>query len=59
MRCRMKKQGYPMRKCLTKLADGTFKPTCEAILREKDGVFSRVITDRTLLRLVLLDQKIS
>ncbi|NVM53170.1 MAG: radical SAM protein [Candidatus Helarchaeota archaeon] len=50
MRCRMKEQGFPMGKCLTKLPDGSKKPACEATLKEIDGIFSRVITSAHLSR---------
>ncbi|MFX1298399.1 MAG: radical SAM protein [Promethearchaeota archaeon] len=50
MLCKMKEQGFPMGKCLTNLLDGSKKPACEATLREKDGLFSRVITSAHLSR---------
>lgn len=50
MRCRMKEQGYPKGNCLVKLPDGTSKPACEATLRQKDGIYSRVIKSAHLSR---------
>ncbi|MHA1651374.1 MAG: radical SAM protein [Candidatus Helarchaeota archaeon] len=46
----MKEQGFPIGKCLTKLPDGTQKPACEATLREREGIYSRVITSLHLSR---------
>ena len=46
----MVEQGYPPGKCGVKMPDGTMKPACQATLKRRNGVWSRVITSAHLSR---------
>lgn len=49
-KCNLVKQGYKRGCCETIMPDGSIKPACQATLKERDGLWYRVITSAHLSR---------